>query len=698
MKHQIRGIKILNRKQLIQVLRSYYHSLLLPPTVKKIVSFGIHNVIGKIFNKSRWRLTGTSHFKHPDFKPATIIDDHHDYFFWGVIDWDFRHQRPQQLASSIVQSGRRVFYISPTLVDDAPAGFQATPLDGSGRLFQIHLFAKTAPIIYSKAPSTEIIEQLRKSIGEVLEWADCKRIQSVVQHPFWYDIASVLPNSRLVYDCMDYHEGFGNNDESLIKLEKKLFKGAELTITTSTWLDNMVAPHATRHSLIRNACDYDHFSAIPASVYCDRQGRRIIGYYGAIAEWFDLDLVAAAAKQHPNCCVLLIGADTINARQRLRGLSNIEFLGEVAYDDLPKYLYAFDVCLLPFKISPLTLATNPVKVYEYLSAGKPVVSVSLPEMTQFEDMIYVAEGREEFLKKLELALREQEAETLIQNRKAFARDQTWKHRAEEFIQVAESSQHDPKVSIIVITYNNVDLTRACLSSLSKHCQYDNLEIIVVDNASTDGTRIFLKQWADSDPRHSLILNDDNRGFAPANNQGLNVATGDYLIMLNNDTYATPGWVRTLMNHLRRDKTIGLICPVTNNIGNEAKIDITYDSMDEMLTMSASYTRGHIGMTYPLRTAAFFCVMMPRETFKRVGFLDEAFTPGFFEDDDYCRRVEQAGLRIACAEDVFIHHHLSASFDKLRDRERQKLFEKNRKIYEAKWGTWFPHRYRDKNIS
>ena len=96
---------------------------------------------------------------------------------------------------------------------------------------------------------------------------------------------------------------------------------------------------------------------------------------------------------------------------------------------------------------------------------------------------------------------------------------------------------------------------------------------------------------------------------------------------------------------------------------------------------------------PIRTVAFFCVAMPRSTYETVGPLDPAFGVGFFEDDDYCRRVEAAGLGVACAEDVFVHHHLSASFDKLKAEKRQELFLRNKAIYEAKWGTWQPHRYR-----
>jgi GT2 family glycosyltransferase len=116
-------------------------------------------------------------------------------------------------------------------------------------------------------------------------------------------------------------------------------------------------------------------------------------------------------------------------------------------------------------------------------------------------------------------------------------------------------------------------------------------------------------------------------------------------------------------------------------------------MADMLNQAAAFTRRHIGQLYPISTAAFFCVMMERKTFENVGPLDERFGKGFFEDDDYCRRIENMGLRVVCAEDVFIHHHLSASFDKMDDEKRKELFNKNKEIYEKKWGKWLPHTYR-----
>jgi GT2 family glycosyltransferase/glycosyltransferase involved in cell wall biosynthesis/uncharacterized protein (DUF3084 family)/SAM-dependent methyltransferase len=677
----------------LQVLRMRYHRLPLPTTAKRLVGFIYHKLVGKVAGAMRLRVMSSSQLKSDLIEPSAKADGLPDYIVWGVIDWHFRHQRPQQIAVALAATGRRIFYITPNFTDDERAGFELEELDEAGLMYQIKLFVKSAPVIYSAAPSVETIVQLRESIGEMLLWANSAQTISLVDHPFWYDVASVLPNSRMIYDCMDHHEGFGNNAESLVKLEKTLLSSADLTITTSKWLDDAVAPHAMRRALIRNAGDYSYFSTKPLNVYRDPQDRQIIGYYGAIAEWFDLDLIEAVAKQHPECCVLLIGADTVNARARLNKLSNVTFTGEVPYRQLTYYLYGFDVCLLPFKVIPLTLATNPVKVYEYLSAGKPVVAIDLPEMLQFKGLVYAATDKDAFLAAVNTVLSQPEPDALVQRRKIFAQGQTWQHRAEDLVQQAESAAFDPQVSVVVITYNNLEFTRACLASLDEYSQYENIEIIVVDNASSDGSPEFLSEWVAGKNNRKLILNEENRGFAAANNQGLEIATGDYLVLLNNDTYVTPGWIRTLVRHLERDKKIGLIGPVTNNIGNEARIDIAYSNMEEMLQKSADYTHRHLGQIFTLKTAAFFCVMMPRTTYSLVGKLDEVFGRGFFEDDDYCRRIEQHGLSIICAEDIFVHHHLSASFNKIKSQDRQKLFEDNKATYEAKWGKWVPHSYK-----
>jgi GT2 family glycosyltransferase len=342
----------------------------------------------------------------------------------------------------------------------------------------------------------------------------------------------------------------------------------------------------------------------------------------------------------------------------------------------------------------LTLATNPVKAYEYLSAGKPVVSVDLPELHEFSDLIRLADSDDKFIQQVKNTLAEKAENLPAQSaaRKKFAAAQTWHSRVLD-IEKALTEIKEPLVSIIILTYNNLNLTRACLESLEKYTDYNNIEIIIVDNASTDGTPDFLTENYQHKEKYKIILNAENAGFAAGNNTGLKIAGGDYLVLLNNDTRVTPGWVRTMVNHFRHNPQLGLLGPVTNNIGNEAKIPVQYENPDDMFPEVIKITFTHMGKLLPMKTVAFFCVMIPRIVFEKIGLLDENFGLGFFEDDDYCRRVQQAGYEIFCAEDVFIHHHLSASFNKVKSEVRQKLFEKNRKIYESKWGVWVPHKYR-----
>ena len=169
-----------------------------------------------------------------------------------------------------------------------------------------------------------------------------------------------------------------------------------------------------------------------------------------------------------------------------------------------------------------------------------------------------------------------------------------------------------------------------------------------------------------------------------------------LVILNNDLVATPGWAWTLQHHLHDHPDVGLIGPVTTNIGNEAKIATAYTSMDEMQAEQRTLTGKVAGQTFDIAVLAFFCVAMPIEVYRQIGGLDENFGQGFFEDDDYCQRVRGVGRRIVCAEDVFIHHELSASFDKIDQEARKQLFDRNKAYYESKWGAWQRHEYRSED--
>ncbi|SHH00357.1 glycosyltransferase family 2 protein [Tepidibacter thalassicus] len=241
------------------------------------------------------------------------------------------------------------------------------------------------------------------------------------------------------------------------------------------------------------------------------------------------------------------------------------------------------------------------------------------------------------------------------------------------------------VSIIIVTFNNLKYTRECINSIFEKTAYPNYEIIIVDNNSSDETPIYLKEIEKKYSNVTVILNEENYGFAKGNNIGIKKAKGDYIILLNNDTVVTRGWISGLIKHLERENNLGLVGPVTNYARNEARINVVYKNIKDMDRFAEMYTFINLNKLYKgINMLVMFCVAMKKELFDEIGYLDENFKFGMFEDDDFSYRVKKAGYEIACAKDVFIHHYGSISFKNLGSKRFFEIFEINKSIFEKKW--------------
>ncbi|MBL8735709.1 MAG: glycosyltransferase [Planctomycetes bacterium] len=630
----------------------------------------------------------------PPMPPGSAGRD--DVLVFGVVDWAFRMQRPQHLARELARRGHRVFYVAPNPVLVPKPGFSIERVDAALPIHQIRLHAPAMVSIYAGTPPPGVRDALAMGLRALLAHVGVGPNVALVDHPGWVALARLVPRSHLVYDCMDDHHGFATANAALVADEQRLLAEARLVVVSSSALENAMrrARSDVPLAMVRNACDPRHFAGARKQAPTPRP---VVGYFGAIAEWFDVRLFRAVAAALPDHDFLLVGADSAGVQQALAGLPNVRFLGELAYADLPAVIAPMDVLFVPFVISRLTLATNPVKAYEALAAGKPVVATPMPELMLPELAPFVRIGADAAActTALRQAVREAQDPAAVAARLAFAEGQTWASRATALV-AAVAAVPEPRFGVVVVAWNGLALTRRCVRSLLEDPAAPPLDVVIVDNASTDGTAAWLDE-VEREPSVRVIRNPDNRGFAAACNQGLAAvaaAGAEVLVILNNDLVVTPGWARTFAAHLRRDPSIGLIGPITNNIGNEARIDTTYTDMPGMLREAAARTGGNAGLLFDIPVLAFFCVAMPRDVYLAVGDLDPAFGTGFFEDDDYCQRVRQLGRRIVCAEDVFVHHELSASFGRIDPAEKARLFERNKAYYESKWGRWQPHAERD----
>lgn len=237
----------------------------------------------------------------------------------------------------------------------------------------------------------------------------------------------------------------------------------------------------------------------------------------------------------------------------------------------------------------------------------------------------------------------------------------------------------PIISVIIPAWNELAYTQHCVHSVRERTP-EHCEIIVVDNGSNDGTAEWLAGQADV----RTISNPENRGFAIACNQGMAAARGRYLVLLNNDTIVTPGWTTGLIAAIERHPDVGLVGPLANRVGGwQMDPTATYTDEEGLVAHAAACAADRSGVAEDVPMLSGFCWMLTRETYDTVGSFDERFGLGTFEDNDYCKRIALAGLRMLIAHDVFIHHQCSATFTAAGIDYTEQM-NTNRPLLREKW--------------
>jgi polysaccharide pyruvyl transferase CsaB len=631
--------------------------------------------------------------------PSAAVSRLYDVLVFPVFDFEFRFQRPQQIAAELARRGHRVFWVSPSrcLPESSPDPFKLVELRDN--LHEVQL--RRGPFdLYGGSLADGDEAMAVESLAELYRERNIAESMVLMQFPFWRRFGKALKASFgacLVYDQMDDWRNWPSEPRVSafnIDEERLLQRESDVLVVTASEFARRAEARTPPPCMIPNAADFDFFNAAPPRP--SPASRPVIGYYGAIAAWFDLDLAVKTAAARPQYDFVFIGGVHGRDVTALTQLPNVSLPGEKHYRELPSLLAGFDVCLIPFALNRLTHSVDPVKVYEYLSQGKPVVATKMAELAPLSDVIYLADDPDDFLRCVDHAVREsarEDAPARRAERIAFARRNTWAARADVLCDAVNATF--PLISIVVLTHNSQDYIELCCESIRSNTSWPRYEVIFVDNASTDRTVPILADLARADSRIRVVELCENTGFAAGNNRGVAEAAGEYLVILNPDTIPSQGWLHRLIRHLRTDSALGMIAPVTNHSGNETRIDAGYRSLGELETFAAERARLYSGQRRELTMAPLLCVMLRRDLWNRIGELDERFKVGMFEDDDYSRRVRNAGYRIATAEDCFVHHFGSGSFAQLQPEEALAIFARNRLLYETKWNVpWEEHRSRD----
>lgn len=235
-------------------------------------------------------------------------------------------------------------------------------------------------------------------------------------------------------------------------------------------------------------------------------------------------------------------------------------------------------------------------------------------------------------------------------------------------------------SIIILTHNQLQYTQECIHSIRKYTVQEDYELIVVDNASTDGT----VEWLQMQPDIRLVKNVENVGFPRGCNQGIRKAKGENILLLNNDVVVTEQWLTNLLKCLYAKEDTAAVGPVTNNASYYSSIHTSYGDIQEMQDFAKLYNQSDENKWEERMKLIGFCMLIKKTILDEIGLLDERFTPGNYEDDDLSLRMFEKGYKLYLCRDTFIHHYGSVSWKEDVFNFSIVLDENNRKFY-RKWG-------------
>jgi glycosyltransferase involved in cell wall biosynthesis len=254
-------------------------------------------------------------------------------------------------------------------------------------------------------------------------------------------LAGGIDEDLVVYYCIDDYAALpdvdrvevSRMDEDLTRRADQVFVASATLFAAKQKLNRAVAhsPHGVDVELFQQAST----EALPVAEAARNLKHPVIGFFGLIEAWIDLDLIAFLARCRPSWTFLLIGRVAVDLGE-LANMPNVVLVGPQPYEALARWAKAFDVAIIPYRLTEQVLHANPLKLREYLATGKPVVSVSTPEINQFAEYVQIADSREQFLSAIERALTSDSEDDRTRRMRAVAK-MSWDCRVEEVLGIVK---------------------------------------------------------------------------------------------------------------------------------------------------------------------------------------------------------------------------------------------------------------------
>lgn len=490
--------------------------------------------------------------------------------------------------------------------------------------------------------------------------------------------------SKIIYENIDNWETSLGNMFFSEKALKEFLEKSTVLVGTAKLLVEQINKYLEKYKILNkqviylpNAVDSDLFE--PRKEYEKPQdlikGSKTLIYYGSLwGSWFNWEIIEQVATNCKDTSINLIGdyAGIIDIVKKMP--KNVHFLGLKKQTELPSYLYYSDYAILPFKTDEIGKYVSPLKIFEYIAMNKPVISTPLDDILEYKN-VHCSNDSKDWIKWINEGIDFNKEE-----RNYFISENDWYSRASKIIQNLEKSkkcdiEFYDNISIIILNYNNKNVIENCLDSILKFNDRYNVEIIVVDNQSTDGSYELLQEKYKE--KIKLYRNSKN-GCSSGRNLGVKNATKEYIMFLDSDQWILHKyWLEPYIEILNKDKKVGALGWAAGWFNKDGYSYHVVDSFPYKYMPPIGLYRCDIGY---LGTGG---MILKKELFDKIEGFDLHYDPTCYEDTDLSLKVRNEGLEIAYTTYLGVGH-LPHQTTKSGSKEHNNLIKSKGDYFVSKW--------------